>query len=51
MVVIGSNRTEPLVGTHVLQELCLTVDMDRHSVRRRGALRAKGYRLISRARR
>lgn len=48
MVIIGSSKTEPLVGTHVLQELCLTIDMDRHTIRRRGALRAKGFRLCPR---
>lgn len=46
MVILGSAKTEPLVGTHVLQELRLSIDMERHTIRRLAALRAKGYRLI-----
>ncbi len=40
-VVIGPPGCEPLVGTHVLQDFRMVVDLDRHEVTRRRALRAK----------
>lgn len=41
-VVIGPPESEPLVGTHVLQDFRLIVDLERHEVTRGRALRAKG---------
>lgn len=41
-VVIGPPGCEPLAGTHVLQDFQMVVDLDRHEVIRRGAMRAKG---------
>ena len=40
-VVIGPSGSEPLVGTHVLQDFRMIVDLDRHEVTRRRAMRAK----------
>jgi predicted aspartyl protease len=40
-VVIGPAGCEPLVGTHVLQDFRLVVDLERHEVTRRRAMRAK----------
>jgi predicted aspartyl protease len=40
-VVIGPSRCEPLVGTHVLQDFRLIVDLERHEVTRGRAMRAK----------
>ncbi len=40
-VVIGPPRCEPLVGTHVLQDFRLIVDLERHEVTRGRAMRAK----------
>ncbi len=40
-VVIGPPGCEPLVGTHVLQDFRMIVDLDRHEVTRRRAMRAK----------
>lgn len=40
-VVIGPPECEPLVGTHVLQDFRLIVDLDRHEVTRGRAMRAK----------
>jgi predicted aspartyl protease len=41
-VVIGPRGSEPLVGTHVLQDSRLIVDLERHEVTRGRAMRAKG---------
>lgn len=40
-VVIGPPRCEPLVGTHVLQDFRVIVDMERHTISRGRAMRAK----------
>ncbi len=40
-VVIGPAGCESLAGTHVLQDFRMVVDLDRHEVIRRGAMRAK----------
>lgn len=40
-VVIGPRGCEPLVGTHVLQDFRIVIDLDRHEVTRRRAMRAK----------
>ena len=40
-VVIGPPGCEPLVGTHVLQDFRLIVDLERHEVTRGRAMRAK----------
>ena len=40
-VIIGPPGCEPLVGTHVLQDFRMIVDLDRHEVSRRRAMRAK----------
>ena len=40
-VVIGPPGCEPLVGTHVLQDFRLIVDLERHEVIRGRAMRAK----------
>jgi predicted aspartyl protease len=40
-VVIGPSGCEPLVGTHVLQDFRIVVDLERHEVSRRRAMRAK----------
>ena len=39
--VIGPPKCEPLVGTHVLQDFRMIVDLDRHEVTRGRAMRAK----------
>ena len=40
-VVIGPRGCEPLVGTHVLQDFRMIVDLERHEVTRGRAMRAK----------
>jgi predicted aspartyl protease len=40
-VVIGPPETETLVGTHVLEDFRIVVDMEHHTVSRRRTLRAK----------
>ena len=40
-VVIGPPESEPLVGTHVLQDFRLVIDMDRHTISRNRAMKAK----------
>lgn len=40
-VIIGPPETEPLVGTHVLQDFRVVIDLERHSVSRRRAMKAK----------
>ncbi len=40
-VVIGPPGCEPLVGTHVLQDFRMVVDLERHEVTRSRAMRAK----------
>ncbi len=40
-VVLGPPDIEPLVGTHVLQDFRLIIDMEHHTVARRRALKAK----------
>lgn len=40
-VVIGQPECEPIVGTHVLQDFRLVVDMERHTVSRARAMKAK----------
>ena len=40
-VVIGPPESEPIVGTHVLQDFRLIIDMDRHTISRSRAMRAK----------
>ncbi|MEJ5330262.1 MAG: aspartyl protease family protein [Desulfobaccales bacterium] len=40
-VIIGPAGIEPLVGTHVLQDFRLIIDLERHTVSRSRALRAK----------
>ena len=40
-VVIGPPGIEPLVGTHVLQDFRVVIDMEHHTVARRRALKAK----------
>lgn len=40
-VVIGPQGCEPLVGSHVLQNFRLIVDLERHEVTRGRAMRAK----------
>jgi hypothetical protein len=42
-VVIGPPGCEPIVGTHVVQDFRLVVDLDPHEVTRRRAMRAKGF--------
>ena len=42
-VVIGPTGREPLVGTHVLQDFRMIVDLERHEVTRRRAMRAKRW--------
>jgi len=42
-VVIGPPESEPIVGTHVLQDFRLVIDMERHTVSRRRAMKAKKY--------
>ena len=40
-VVIGPPEIEPIVGTHVLQDFRLVIDMEHHTISRRRALKAK----------
>ncbi len=40
-VVIGPPGSEPIVGTHVLQDFRVVVDLERPTVSRRRAMRAK----------
>jgi len=40
-VVIGPANIEPIVGTHVLQDFRLVLDVAHHSVRRARAMKAK----------
>jgi len=40
-VVIGPSESEPLLGTHVLQDFRMIVDMERGEITRRRAMRAK----------
>ena len=40
-VVLGPPECEPIVGTHVLQDFRLVVDMERHTVSRARAMKAK----------
>ncbi|MCS7220782.1 MAG: aspartyl protease family protein [Anaerolineae bacterium] len=40
-VIIGPPGSEPIVGTHVLQDFRLVIDMERHTVSRRRAMKAK----------
>jgi predicted aspartyl protease len=40
-VIIGPPGIEPLAGTHVLQDFRLIIDMERHTISRGRAMRAK----------
>jgi len=40
-IIIGPPGIEPLAGTHVLQDFRLIIDMERHTVSRTRAMRAK----------
>jgi predicted aspartyl protease len=40
-VILGPVDVEPLAGTHVLQDFRLVIDMERHTVSRGRAMRAK----------
>jgi hypothetical protein len=40
-VIIGPPKNEPIVGTHVLQDFRMIIDMDKHTVSRGRALKAK----------
>ena len=40
-VVLGPPACEPIVGTHVLQDFRLVIDMERHTVSRARAMKAK----------
>jgi len=40
-VVIGPKGSEPLLGTHVLQDFRVVIDKERHSISRSRAMRAK----------
>ncbi len=40
-VVIGAPQCEPLVGTHVLQDFRMIVDLEKHEITRGRAMRAK----------
>ena len=42
-VVIGPSDCEPLVGSHVLQDFRLVIDLGTHEVTRAQAMRAKGF--------
>ncbi len=46
-VVIGPPGCEPLVGTHVLQDFRLIIDLEHHEVTRRRAMRAKRANLMT----
>lgn len=40
-VVIGPKDSEPLVGTHVLQDFRMIIDMEHHTISRGSAMKAK----------
>lgn len=40
-VIIGPPDIEPLAGTHILQDFRLIIDMERHTISRSRAMRAK----------
>ena len=40
-VIIGPKNCEPLVGTHVLQDFRIIIDMEKHTISRGRAMRAK----------
>ena len=40
-VVLGPPECEPIVGTHVLQDFRVIIDMERHTVSRARAMKAK----------
>lgn len=40
-VVIGPPKNEPIIGTHVLQDLRMVIDMEKHTVSRSRAMKAK----------
>lgn len=40
-IVIGPDNCEPLVGTHVLQDFRLVLDLEHHTISRSRAMRAK----------
>jgi predicted aspartyl protease len=40
-VIIGPPDIEPIVGTHVLQDFRLVIDMEHHTISRRHAMKAK----------
>jgi predicted aspartyl protease len=40
-VVIGPPGSEPIAGTHVLQDFRVIIDMERHTISRSRAMRAK----------
>ncbi|MBL7065003.1 MAG: aspartyl protease family protein [Anaerolineae bacterium] len=40
-VIIGPSECEPLVGTHVLQDFRLIIDMERDTISRSRAMKAK----------
>jgi clan AA aspartic protease len=42
-VIIGPSKNEPLVGTHVLQDFRMIIDMDKHVVSRGRAMKAKKF--------
>jgi len=40
-VIIGPPDIEPIVGTHVLQDFRLVIDLEHHTISRRRAMKAK----------
>jgi predicted aspartyl protease len=40
-VIIGPPDIEPIVGTHVLQDFRLVIDVEHHTISRRRAMKAK----------
>jgi predicted aspartyl protease len=40
-VMVGSPGIEPIVGTHVLQDFRLVIDMEHHTIYRRRSVKAK----------
>ncbi len=40
-VIIGPPQSEPLVGTHVLQDFRMIIDMNTHTISRSRAMKAK----------
>jgi predicted aspartyl protease len=42
-IIIGPPGSEPLVGTHVLQDFRLIIDTERHEIKRGRAMRAKKH--------